>query len=294
MGNTQQNEKSPQVLAYAALVKAQSQFTTIAKNKEAVIPTKKGGQFKFKYADLAATVEMVRPVMNENGFAIIQPLLTVDKVDYIDTLLLHESGFVIESRLELPHPSEDAGDYAKEFGTGVSYWRRYALTSILGVVSDEDVDINGGEKSRQGSGGKSGGGSKKPDPKAPPKAQAPPKSSQAPANNLGALKGQISKLLSDAVANGTVSATGRNEMMGRVPSAKTVEDLQALLEEAKGLVDGGQENREREAPPDGEVTELVDGDEIAKKVFDGEVVDPVKVAVESPPEGLEGPEGDLF
>ncbi len=60
------------------------------------------------------------------------------------THLVHESGGAIQSELPIDITVE-----VKELGSLTTYYRRYELTAILGVVADEDTDIQNVPQGRQ-------------------------------------------------------------------------------------------------------------------------------------------------
>lgn len=117
-----------------ALSKMQQQVRSIPKNKTAIIPMKSGGKFQFSYADLCGILDAVRKPLTDNGLSITQ-LFANDGVNYqIVTTLLHSSGQWLKSFLPI---SVNAVDI-KQLGSQITYSRRYALASILGVCADDD------------------------------------------------------------------------------------------------------------------------------------------------------------
>jgi hypothetical protein len=115
----------------AALVKAQSEMSN----------AKKGASnpfFKSKYADLNSIREAALPVLNAHGITVIQPTCVVDGVNYVETILLHESGEYISSLTQIV---VDKVTDAQKHGSGLSYARRYALQSIV-CLGAEDDDAN--------------------------------------------------------------------------------------------------------------------------------------------------------
>ena len=117
----------------AALAVAQGEFKPLAKNRHVTISMKSGGSFKFRYADLEATIDATRPALSKNGLSIIQPIVD----DRLLTLLIHSSGEFIESSLPLP---SSVGDDPKQYGAKISYLRRYQYQSIVCVMADDDLD----------------------------------------------------------------------------------------------------------------------------------------------------------
>jgi hypothetical protein len=111
-----------------ALVKAQSEMSN----------PKKGNTnpfFKSKYADLNAVREAVIPILNENGISVLQPLVHVDGKNFVNTILLHESGEMMESFTEIIYNKQND---AQAQGSGITYARRYGLQSFVCVGADDD------------------------------------------------------------------------------------------------------------------------------------------------------------
>lgn len=135
-------DPNPNAALYAALAVAQSQFKPIRKNREVQIQMKSGGKFKFRYADIDEINNATREALSSNGLSLIQPVKSeAGGVHWIETTLTHSSGATIESRMEVKSPAVYADP--KEFGAAVTYLRRYALSALLGIAADDDLDEDG-------------------------------------------------------------------------------------------------------------------------------------------------------
>lgn len=119
-----------------AFVKAQAEFQAVGKDKTAKI----GGaaNYSYKYADLAAIMEEIRPILGKYKLAVIQTTSQPhDSTMAVTTTVLHESGEWIEGEpLILPVD----GDRSQSIGSAVTYARRYSMGPLLGIVTDEDDD----------------------------------------------------------------------------------------------------------------------------------------------------------
>lgn len=120
----------------AALVAAQAELRNVAPDAEARVRMKSGGEFSYRYATLGSILAMARPVLGKHGLAIVQTPVARDGRVGVRTQVLHASGATLESELLLSVES----DTPQAFGSAVSYSRRYSLTSLLGIASDEDDD----------------------------------------------------------------------------------------------------------------------------------------------------------
>lgn len=121
----------------AALAKAQAAFTAVPKGKTAKVATKAGGEYSYKYADLADAWDVARKHLSDNGLSVIQAPAQFDRgVCTVTTLLLHTSGQWIKSALAL-----DARDATPQsIGSVITYARRYGLAAMIGLVTDDDTD----------------------------------------------------------------------------------------------------------------------------------------------------------
>lgn len=118
-----------------ALSKAQNEFGQIEKNITVRVRMKSGDYYNFKYADLGQIVSKTKAALSNNGLSISQGVTDGPNVD---TLLLHSSGEWIRNTTPIVgHPSG-----MQDMGALITYARRYGLTTILNVVSDEDEDAN--------------------------------------------------------------------------------------------------------------------------------------------------------
>ena len=140
----QDNNKDPLAQLYGALAKAQGDFLPLAKNREVEITMSKGGKFRFRYADLEAVLASTRPAMSRHGLSVHQVVEGVPDTPSSElvTVLAHEGGGTVRS--VMPLPSNHGGDI-KNFGATLTYLRRYALTSLLCIAADDDLDEEGQE-----------------------------------------------------------------------------------------------------------------------------------------------------
>jgi len=114
----------------AALAKAQAEMMVAGMNAE-------NPYFKVKYADLAAIIKASRPALTKHNLAVIQQLLPNDDgQNILHTILLHASGQWIESRMRVVPPKNDI----QTLGSYITYLKRYAYASLIGVVSSHEDD----------------------------------------------------------------------------------------------------------------------------------------------------------
>ena len=111
-----------------ALLKAQSEMSNPKKQAENPF-------FKKKYADLNSIREAVIPTLNANGITVLQPIVHVDGKNFVKTILLHETGEMLESLTEIVYNKIND---AQAQGSGITYARRYGMQSFLNVGADDD------------------------------------------------------------------------------------------------------------------------------------------------------------
>jgi len=129
----------------AALVKVQRQLPPVPKSKTVEIATPSGGKESYSYAPLDAVWECCRQLLTENGLAIAQISFEADGYPHLETILMHTSGQWLSSTLPLVATRDP-----QQLGSALTYMRRYALTSLVGIVADEDDDGRA-SKPRKGS-----------------------------------------------------------------------------------------------------------------------------------------------
>lgn len=117
---------------HKALAKAQSEFPLIKKED-------KNPFFKSKYAGLPSILEVVLPVLHANGLYIVQIPISEEERVGVHTQITHaESGESVAGSFTMALAKNDP----QGAGSAITYARRYALVSMLGLNVDEDDDGN--------------------------------------------------------------------------------------------------------------------------------------------------------
>lgn len=89
--------------------------------------------FKSRYADLGAVMEACKDQLNSEGITVLQPVHSDETGDYVETILLHDSGEFMSSRMRLL-----ASKNMQELGSNTSYARRYGLQSMVFIPAEDD------------------------------------------------------------------------------------------------------------------------------------------------------------
>ena len=111
----------------AALAKAQSEMK--GAEKKSVNPF-----FNSGYADLHTVIESSFPHLTKYGLSVIQGNESNPGEFFVTTMLLHESGQWIKSRLKMPIEKVTA----QSIGSTITYGRRYGLSAITGIAQYDD------------------------------------------------------------------------------------------------------------------------------------------------------------
>lgn len=110
-------------------------LNTVQKTLE---PAKKSSEnpfFKSKYASYESVLNSCIDLLNTNGIVVTQTMDVGDNHNLIvETTLLHTSGEYITSRLPMVLSKNDP----QGIGSAITYARRYGLSSIIGLVEEDD------------------------------------------------------------------------------------------------------------------------------------------------------------
>lgn len=113
-----------------ALSKFQGEVNNVAREKEG---------HNYKYADLAAILHEVRPLLSKHGLSVVQtPGVADDGQLSVSTMLLHSSGQWIKEDTQIPMDTTARMSAPQQAGTVISYARRYALAAVLGIAQEDN------------------------------------------------------------------------------------------------------------------------------------------------------------
>ena len=122
-----------------ALGKAQSEFPQIKRSQKVNFATAGGTRIKYSYAPLSEIFDAIRKPLAENGLAISQPMTIIDGKLIVETVLSHSSGEWISGQILIESQKSDP----QSIGSALTYARRYSLSALLGIASEEDDDAEG-------------------------------------------------------------------------------------------------------------------------------------------------------
>jgi hypothetical protein len=182
--NIQENTKPPaDVLVYrmvgdmaplfGAMATATLEFEPITKDRHVKIQTKDRGSYEFDYATLEEVLRCTTPALARQGLKLFHFLCdAADGAREIHHMLTHASGAYIET-VQVVRIKE--GDGWQQFGSAITYARRYQVQCLLGVSAEFDDDGNAADGNTVAEHrDRSKAPTPKPAPKAPPKAKPEP------------------------------------------------------------------------------------------------------------------------
>ena len=112
---------------YSQLAKFQQEVGTITKDSKG---------HNYKYASLDHIIEIITPFLKNNGLGFLHKF---DGADII-CVLFNTEGDAIDSRFTMPQEEMRGMNMNQSMGASITYARRYTLTAILGLATDEDTD----------------------------------------------------------------------------------------------------------------------------------------------------------
>jgi hypothetical protein len=192
----------------AALAKAQVELVNPEKSLVGTIYADRGGQQRrsFNYASLASGLDIVRKTLGQHEIATVQTTAIDQSAGVVNltTVLAHSSGEWIASDWPVCTVSDTATP--RRMGAALTYARRYALFTLVGIAGEDDLDA--------------------PDLETPPTQPSVPKKPKE--GRSGHLNGAHTPSRHDA--NGR-AAPGKSPVLGPQESSQLRERLLAELDE---------------------------------------------------------------
>lgn len=106
----------------------------IKKEAGKIVKDKENPFFKSSYTDVNSLLEQLEPLFEKQGLLLIQPI----KGNQVSSEIVDlKTGQALSSSLTLPEMTDP-----QKVGSAITYYRRYTLTSLLALQSEEDDDGN--------------------------------------------------------------------------------------------------------------------------------------------------------
>src|SRR3984957_14338953 len=124
-----------------ALAKAQAELSNPEKSLTATIrsPFPRESDRTFRYASLSSGLDIVRRALGKHEIATVQTT-AIDEAGLIrlTTILAHSSGEWVSSDWPVCPVTETAAPH--RMGAALTYARRYALVTLVGIAGEDDLD----------------------------------------------------------------------------------------------------------------------------------------------------------
>jgi len=117
-------------------------FKNLAAFQQEVPVIHKGTQgYGYSYANLSTIFEVINPLLKKHGLGFTQLVGTNE----IKTIIFDiASGECLETTTNIPDNVDLKGmNKFQVLGSAITYIRRYALSSALGLITDKDTDASG-------------------------------------------------------------------------------------------------------------------------------------------------------
>lgn len=134
-----------------ALCKATLEFEPIIKDENAKVKTKSGSEYGYSYASLDMIILATRKALANNGLNITHYTEERDGKTWLITELRHSSG-CLPDRTESMIDKFTADSYMsviQNFGSIITYLKRYHIAMLLNIAIDEDDDGKAKESTKK-------------------------------------------------------------------------------------------------------------------------------------------------
>lgn len=119
---------------YSDLIKAQTKLNNTPKDKEG---------YGYNYTELSTLLDYVKPILAEHNLGIVQQVKDFEDKICVTTKLIHISGDSLDSTLCLPLALlSKNNNVVQQAGATITYARRYSISSLLNIASEDDTDGN--------------------------------------------------------------------------------------------------------------------------------------------------------
>jgi ERF superfamily len=119
---------------------AQAKFGVIERNRTVKVKSKSTGvEYDFKYAELSTILAACRPALNAEGISFRQFVRIKAPTEHVIVTQLRRKGFKLEDEFPINLPQSN---HPQDYGAAVSYAKRLGGQATLGVVGEDDNDLN--------------------------------------------------------------------------------------------------------------------------------------------------------
>lgn len=116
---------------YEKLQTFQKKHVRVSRDAEAKIPGR-----NYRYSTLDNILSEVIPALNECGLVLVQSVTMQNEMLVLDTkIVASDDASYVESIMPLPE-----GVKPQDLGSAITYFRRYSVSALLGITSEDDDD----------------------------------------------------------------------------------------------------------------------------------------------------------
>lgn len=127
-----------------ALSRFQTMVPVLKKVKTANVPTRTGGSFKYKYADLGSISQTIKKPLQECGLSYRWEFSELNGKMKVTCFVSHVDGHTETTTMEAAADNSGAKNDIQQKGSTHTYLQRYTLIGALGLsTADEDNDAKG-------------------------------------------------------------------------------------------------------------------------------------------------------
>jgi len=99
--------------------------------------------YGYNYTSFDKLVQYLRPLLGKHGISFVQMPVGDNESVGVNTVYMHaESGEWISCQIKSPIAESKGMNTYQSVGSAITYFRRYSLSSFVGIASEEDVDAS--------------------------------------------------------------------------------------------------------------------------------------------------------
>lgn len=125
---------------FAAQIAMQSELQDIGKDSKG---------YGYNYTSFESLTRYLRPLLTKHGLGFIQTSTNYGERIGVSTRLIHTSGEWVEDTFTVPLVGLAKMNDYQVAGSAITYLKRYGLSAIVGIASDEDADAHGEQTKAQ-------------------------------------------------------------------------------------------------------------------------------------------------
>lgn len=119
---------------FASQIEMQDELKDIGKDSKG---------YGYNYTSFESLARYLRPLLAKHGLGFIQTSTNEGDRIGVTTRLIHKSGEWVEDTFTVPLVTLAKMNDYQVAGSAITYLKRYGLSAIVGIASDEDADAHG-------------------------------------------------------------------------------------------------------------------------------------------------------